>query len=134
MITWAITNQLACSPRPGAASLPAQAAEVNAWLKKVKGMGIRSIICLLSTQELYECYLFAGMDLLKLYNEAGMEVAHYPITDSLTRRQESEILPEIGKFYDRAPKACLVHCNAGINRTGTVIKHLRRHHAHPSPG
>jgi protein-tyrosine phosphatase len=106
---------------------------VHAWIEQIKRQGIRSIICLLSNQELYDYYLYVNIDLLKLYREAGLEIAHYSITDCLTRRQKAEILPEIGKFYQRAPKACLVHCNAGINRTGTVIKYLLRYHAHPSP-
>jgi protein tyrosine/serine phosphatase len=31
-------------------------------------------------------------------------------------------------------KACLVHCNAGRERTGAVIDYILRQHAHPPSG
>lgn len=46
-------------------------------------MGIRSILCLLSDDELREFYQAKGIDLLADYRRHGFQVAHVPVPDYL---------------------------------------------------
>jgi len=126
MIKWAIPHHLARSPRPGNKHLPAQKKEVLAWMEEARALGMRSIICLLSKEELHDYYQHVGIDLLQCYQKAGLEVAHHPLSEYGTPPISSETLVRIGSDYQRLPKPCLVHCNAGIERTGKVIDYLLR--------
>ncbi len=126
MIQWVIPQQLARSPRPGVEHQPSLKVDVEKWIVEAKTLGIRSIICLVSQQELHECYYAAGINLFACYREAGFEVEHFPLSDSGTPPRLPELLGEIGQRYSELPKPCLVHCNAGIDRTRRVIDYLLR--------
>jgi protein tyrosine phosphatase len=132
-IRWAISKHLARSPRPAGTSFPATITDVDKWIGKAKAMGIRSVICLLSTQELFDYYGYVGINLLKRYRDNDLEVASFPVNECFSARDSDDLLPKIGKFYDATEKACLVHCNAGVTRTGTVIDYLLRFHADSPP-
>ena len=126
MIQWVIPQQLARSPRPGSECLPSRQVDVEEWIVEAKKLRIRSIICLLSRQELYECYSIGGINLFGCYREAGFEVEHFPMSDSGTPPRLPELLARIGQRYPQLPKPCLVHCRAGIDRTQLVINYLLR--------
>ena len=50
---WVLTGELAKSPRPGYPNRAGVSREVvDEWIKEVKDMGIRSIICFLSDDQL----------------------------------------------------------------------------------
>jgi len=125
MIKWVIPVLLARSPRPGDNHLPSRIIDVQNWISEAKRMGIRSVICLLSDQELFECYSFAKIDLFQCIRKADIEVIHRPISEyssSITR----DVFNDIREQFIKLPKPCLVHCNAGIERTGQVVYHLVR--------
>ena len=50
-------------------------------LTRAGGMGIRSILCLLTQQELLMNYAMRGIDLLCACRQAGFEVALVPVPD-----------------------------------------------------
>jgi hypothetical protein len=126
MIQWVIPQQLARSARPGAKRTPSRKGDVEEWIVEAKMLGIHSIICLLSHQELHDCYSINGIDLFGCYREGGFEMEHFPISDSGAPPRLPDLLVQVGQRYSQLSKPCLVHCKAGIDRTRLVVDYLLR--------
>ncbi len=127
MVSWIIEGELAVSARPG--YLPGeeqavQAAAVDAWIGRVRGAGVRSVICLLGDDQLplYEGALPEG--LIARYRAAGLAVAHHGVRDGLTEPFTPAQLEEAWASFRALPKPVLVHCSAGHDRTGRVVRHI----------
>jgi len=126
MIEWVIPGRLARSPRPG---YPGQGgrlvdpAEVEAWLAEAKAIGIRSILCLLHQDQLAPYRELPG-GLLEAYRRAGMVVGHIPLRDLETPPIPNGNLPEVWKFFTELPAPLLVHCSAGLDRTGAAVSYI----------
>lgn len=95
-------------------------ADVENWIVAAKMVGIRTIICLLTDDQLrYYCHLPKG--LLETYQDAGFKVIHRPVTDPFYNPngwiELENILPIIYNDFLVAEKPVLVHCSAGVDRS-----------------
>lgn len=127
MVSWIVEGELAVSARPGYLPGEEQAvpvATVDAWIARVREAGVRSVICLLGDDQLplYEGALPEG--LIARYRAAGLAVAHHGVRDGLTEPFTPAQLDGAWASFQTLPKPVLVHCSAGHDRTGRVVRHI----------
>lgn len=123
-MTPVIPNLLYRSERPGysgGANVPVRMGDVQTWLDDAQALGIASIICLLDEEHL--C-LYPDGDLLGIYRTAGFEVRHIPVTDHTRPPLTPQQLAAVHQAWRELPQPVLIHCSAGIDRTGAAVKHI----------
>jgi len=135
MPLWEIAGKLARSCRPGYpwvadAQVPRNA--VDEWLSEIRDSGIRSIICLLADDQL-SFYAELPDGLLTHYEQSGFQVAHVPAEDHLRPPLSPAHLAAVWSAYQRLSKPVLVHCSAGISRSGAAIEHIMSQLRDPDP-
>jgi len=130
VLVWAIEGELACSQRPwrdhpqfgGRQRVPPGAKHlVIAWVERMLDLGIRSVICLLDTQQLPHYYGACQLHeegLLGYYRARGLRVRRFSMTD-YQRPNQNRMQEVLGAFRE-LPKPVLLHCSASIDRTAPV--------------
>lgn len=128
-------EQLARSSRPGYPSQTPTREEVDAWVEGVRRAGIRSIIWLLREElALYDPLRLHPEGLLGYYRTCGFNVRHVPVKDFETPPLTAGELERVAEASRELPKPVLVHCSAGISRTGAAVSFLVAHLAESPNG
>jgi len=84
-----------------------------------------SLIVLLAEEE--ECVIRTGLNLKSLYLSHGFQVLHLPIPD-LNVPSKEDLEEAIRKTVEHAQvgKNILIHCHAGLGRTGLFVAYLAK--------
>ena len=125
-LQWVIPGTLARSCRPCYNDDFPTKRLINNWLKEVARMKIKSILCLLSQEQLDEFYGANGIQLLETYRQHEFVVAHVPVPDYQMPPLSGADLAMIEKALTELPKPWLIHCSAGIDRTGASVEYIKK--------
>ena len=107
MPRWVIPNVLARGRRPGYPGERGRSTtEVDAWLAEIRGLGITSIICLLSSDQLPLYDQLPG-GLVAFYQAAGFMVEHIPAKDHQRPPLTTDHLQQVWSAYQTSGNLCL---------------------------
>ena len=129
MIREEIPLKLYAAARPGydhGRNRQVSADVVEDWISEAQTIGVKTIVCLLDIQHL-RLYESMPGGLLNAYRAKGFEVGHIPVVDHQWPSLSENELQRVASLFEQLPKPVLIHCSAGMDRTGTAVKHIKLH-------
>jgi len=121
---WTRKDILAHSARPGYPNKIVSMTMLNETVNMWQEVGIKSILCLLSNEEIKMYYQIINGDLISFYKSKGFHVHHISVTDFQTPPLTKEEIFKVDSIYQNIKKPFIIHCGAGEDRTGQATEYL----------
>jgi protein tyrosine phosphatase (PTP) superfamily phosphohydrolase (DUF442 family) len=118
-----IEDQLLTSPRPGYPAKEVSREVVLDTIANWQSKGIRSIICLLTEQQL-EAYRELPEGLLSTYREAGFAVVHIPVDATTNPAMGEEPLKQLCRAWPELSQPVLMHADSSVEPTSAPVRAL----------
>jgi len=120
---WEVENILLRSNRPGYPGTEVSPSEILEWVRHIKRLGVKSIICLLDEEHMKMYNM--NTSLVNFYKVHGLKAAHIRTTDGVTPNWVVRSLAL--EAFIELPKPVLIHCSSGIERSAIAAEHIINH-------